>query len=274
MKTAATRIVIALCLCGCTSTSGAGGGNVGIVGSALLPDSGGAQPEPEAAAPSAPHPPVGNTPTDTTALRTLLQIEKVSSLSELPDPLAGVYLCCLDDSTCSWDQNCVAPPGHILINVLSLVTPTAGPSGAVANTITSPPFHGLCFSEPGNPVPVWCETITAVGGMYAAKTGAAEDVGTLVTVSQDLAGSPVYQYEPCYLPGTLASGAPAGCTDMGGYCCYPPHSMGALDQVGNPPFGIAPGDYWFGFHTMPDVATAGPIPFAQWGPNGNVTPTP
>ncbi len=185
------------------------------------------------------------------------------------------YLCCTDDAPCQWRQCSSAAPGHISIDVLAT---TSQPSGAVANTITSAPFHGLCFSEPGSAVPSWCETVTAApglvegtaGGMFGVPT-ATDDVSVLVSVNKQIAGQPPYEWEPCYLTGTLA--VSTGCTDMGGYCCFAPRSMGSVDP-GNASAGIPAGDYYFGMHSFPDVSNDGPVPFATWSSTGVVTTTP
>ena len=230
-------------------------------------------------APSEPHPEASATTADLSALRTRFGLCGTSA----PDRFGNctIYLCCLDNSTCRWNQCEPAPPGRVMINLRSTIDPDAGPSGASASTITSPPFHGLCFTEPDASTPVWCETVTPVGDVSVAdlvddagKPESSENLAVLVTVSSEMGWTPPYQYEACYLPGTLAPNAGAGCTDMGGYCCYPPHSMGPLDDAGYPAFGIAPGNYWFALHSMPDMSTDSPVPFGTWGPRGVVTDVP
>jgi hypothetical protein len=177
-------------------------------------------------------------------------------------PTCSQYLCCIDNAPCSWGAQCVAGSGDVAINITASA---AEPSGAVAYTITAPPFHGLCFSAPGAAVPTWCESIAATPGLSSAND---ESVGVLITLNNSIAGSPAYDWEACYLPGTLTATESGQCTDRGGYCCFSAHPLGKLDTAGNPAFGIPPGDYWFAMHSMPDVSSDGPEPFAQWAPDG------
>jgi hypothetical protein len=233
------------------------------------------------AGPDQPHPEASATSPDPSTLRDLAALCLPGGTDMWG--LCPTYLCCLDNSACRWDRCSIAPPGHVRINMLSSIAADAGPSGASVSTITSPPFHGLCFVQPDAGAPSWCETVTPVGDVVLATNESdaqppvpesSQDLTVLVTVSAALGGSPAYQYEVCYLPGTLDRDTDPGstCADMGGYCCYPPHSMGPLDTQGF--LGVPPGDYYFAFHSMPDVSTAGPVPFGTWGPNGVVTDVP
>jgi hypothetical protein len=233
----------------------------------------------EAMAPIEPHPQASMTTVDMSKLRTRIEVCPSNALDEFGN--CPVYLCCLDNSTCGWQQCEPAPPGRIMINVRATIDPASGPAGAYASTITSPPFHGLCFTKPDASIPDWCETITPVGDVSVADLvddagvpESSENLAVLVTASSEMAGDPPYQYEVCYLPGTLAADAGPGCRDMGGYCCYPPHSMGPLDDAGWPSFGIAPGDYWFALHSIPDISGDGPMPFGTWGNHGVTTDVP
>ncbi len=216
------------------------------------------------------------------------------------------FLGCTDDSQCTWfngQNGGICTHENVQINLMTSRVNGPALGGAVATTITSPPFHGLCFSAPGDPTPLWCEAITPVGKTSQLNTlfidsgdwvgnediyvwtpptpaaNAAWDemltVTTFVSLGKDLAGSPKHDWEVCYLDGTLdAPGAgTAGCTEMSGYCCFAPRPLPKPDP-GNPFFSIAPGDYWFAFHTFPDMSRDGPVPFASWGSNGVTTPEP
>jgi hypothetical protein len=179
------------------------------------------------------------------------------------------YMTCHTDSTCIWGNGVPVGPNEVEINMLATVPAGAPASGAAMSTIGSAPFHGLCFVEPGGTTPLWCEAIAPVGQVVQDEE-TTQEINTFVELGQNLAGSPAYEYELCYLPGTLATGASAGCVDMGGYCCFAPRSIGKPDP-GNPDFGFAPGGYFFAFHSMPDLSTAGPVPFATWASNGDTT---